>query len=58
MCKPIHCIYTSTPYISFICICLYSAKLARGYGNLGYCYEMMKQYPQAIFCHNKVINDI
>lgn len=41
--------------VSVFCSTVYtSEKQARAYGNLGWCYQAMKQYPQAIFCHNKV----
>lgn len=28
-------------------------KVCRAYGNTGQCYEMLQQYPQAMFCHQK-----
>ena len=41
-------------YISVACVMLCSPKVCRAYGNTGQCYEMLQQYPQAIFCHQKV----
>ena len=33
----------------------FSEKQSRVYGNLALCYELLHQYQQAIFCHDKVI---
>lgn len=30
-----------------------SEKQARAYGNLGVCYELLKQHTQALFCQTK-----
>ena len=42
--------YISVAYVHDYC----SPKVCRAYGNTGQCYEMLQQYPQAIFCHQKV----
>ena len=34
----------------------HSDKQARAYGNLGWCYQVMNQYVQAVFCHKKVLH--
>ena len=44
--------YEQSYLLFFLLAC--REKQGRVYGCLGTCYEMLRQFPQAIFCHNKV----
>ena len=50
-----HNIYICATKVNCV-LCMSSCreKQGRAYGNLGWCYQTLKQYPQAVFCHNKV----